>query len=326
MTFQEKTDDEIIRSLEYAGRTPPLALIRVCLERQAALTPRLLEIFEESMSDAWEDTEDPRWYRQVHTGKLLIAYREPAALPIFEKMFTLMDWDELEMLESFELDLANYGPEAVPMLTRVMHLETDGEYHYGRSLAIGTLAVIAHQHPEVRDEIIASLRALLPPLKEDGTPDVQPDNIDEVWSSVVMALGDLQDEDSRDHIERLFQHDLIDDTMLSLEDYQSSFAPDAESTNDLNRQFDIIAVYQDFHHQKKRQEQSAFRRQLLADQGFTPPSPQPESIKSRLSNWANDKIIGLPKQQRIGRNDPCPCGSGLKYKKCHGKPGAPPLP
>ena len=23
----------------------------------------------------------------------------------------------------------------------------------------------------------------------------------------------------------------------------------------------------------------------------------------------------------VGRNDPCPCGSGLKYKKCHGKPG-----
>jgi uncharacterized protein YecA (UPF0149 family) len=21
---------------------------------------------------------------------------------------------------------------------------------------------------------------------------------------------------------------------------------------------------------------------------------------------------------RIGRNDPCPCGSGKKYKKCHG--------
>ena len=22
---------------------------------------------------------------------------------------------------------------------------------------------------------------------------------------------------------------------------------------------------------------------------------------------------------KIGRNDPCPCGSGKKYKKCHGK-------
>ena len=30
-----------------------------------------------------------------------------------------------------------------------------------------------------------------------------------------------------------------------------------------------------------------------------------------------------PKQviagQKVGRNDPCPCGSGKKYKKCHGR-------
>ena len=26
-----------------------------------------------------------------------------------------------------------------------------------------------------------------------------------------------------------------------------------------------------------------------------------------------------PKKKEIGRNDPCPCGSGKKYKKCHGK-------
>ncbi|HEY1407795.1 MAG TPA: SEC-C metal-binding domain-containing protein, partial [Promineifilum sp.] len=24
----------------------------------------------------------------------------------------------------------------------------------------------------------------------------------------------------------------------------------------------------------------------------------------------------------VGRNDPCPCGSGKKYKNCHGRPGA----
>jgi preprotein translocase subunit SecA len=22
---------------------------------------------------------------------------------------------------------------------------------------------------------------------------------------------------------------------------------------------------------------------------------------------------------KVGRNDPCPCGSGKKYKNCHGK-------
>jgi preprotein translocase subunit SecA len=24
-------------------------------------------------------------------------------------------------------------------------------------------------------------------------------------------------------------------------------------------------------------------------------------------------------EKRVGRNDPCPCGSGKKYKQCHGK-------
>ncbi len=29
-------------------------------------------------------------------------------------------------------------------------------------------------------------------------------------------------------------------------------------------------------------------------------------------------------QPKVGRNDPCPCGSGKKYKKCHGSEGGPP--
>jgi uncharacterized protein YecA (UPF0149 family) len=24
-------------------------------------------------------------------------------------------------------------------------------------------------------------------------------------------------------------------------------------------------------------------------------------------------------QPKVGRNDPCPCGSGKKYKQCHGR-------
>jgi preprotein translocase subunit SecA len=32
------------------------------------------------------------------------------------------------------------------------------------------------------------------------------------------------------------------------------------------------------------------------------------------------------KHKKIYPNDPCPCGSGLKYKNCHGRKGAPPLP
>jgi preprotein translocase subunit SecA len=31
---------------------------------------------------------------------------------------------------------------------------------------------------------------------------------------------------------------------------------------------------------------------------------------------ASAAVGGMPK---VGRNDPCPCGSGKKYKQCHGK-------
>ncbi len=31
-------------------------------------------------------------------------------------------------------------------------------------------------------------------------------------------------------------------------------------------------------------------------------------------------------QPKVGRNDPCPCGSGKKFKNCHGRAGAGPLP
>ena len=38
-----------------------------------------------------------------------------------------------------------------------------------------------------------------------------------------------------------------------------------------------------------------------------------------VKNETNTIIKSEPKNKKIGRNDKCHCGSGLKYKKCHGK-------
>ncbi|MBP7091027.1 MAG: SEC-C domain-containing protein [Syntrophorhabdaceae bacterium] len=32
-----------------------------------------------------------------------------------------------------------------------------------------------------------------------------------------------------------------------------------------------------------------------------------------------DEALSMQKDKKIGRNDPCPCGSGKKYKKCCGR-------
>ena len=35
--------------------------------------------------------------------------------------------------------------------------------------------------------------------------------------------------------------------------------------------------------------------------------------------WYNeDENLDISTPKKIGRNDPCPCGSGKKYKQCHG--------
>ena len=31
-----------------------------------------------------------------------------------------------------------------------------------------------------------------------------------------------------------------------------------------------------------------------------------------------DESLPSRDEPKVGRNDPCPCGSGKKYKKCHG--------
>ena len=81
---------------------------------------------------------------------------------------------------------------------------------------------------------------------------------------------------------------------------------------------------------------------ILEDNGFTPSESQLQELLNLLMNvanslpiwqnngWAPNELLeselghrvfrnedGTPK--KIGRNDPCPCGSGKKYKKCCGR-------
>ncbi len=50
-------------------------------------------------------------------------------------------------------------------------------------------------------------------------------------------------------------------------------------------------------------------------------SPRPIGIPLNLRENRQDQA-GLPgvksNGRKVGRNDPCPCGSGKKYKRCHG--------
>ncbi len=49
-----------------------------------------------------------------------------------------------------------------------------------------------------------------------------------------------------------------------------------------------------------------------------------EEWKSHQASAREEELKGQSeflKDKKVGRNDPCPCGSGLKYKKCCGRSG-----
>jgi preprotein translocase subunit SecA len=59
------------------------------------------------------------------------------------------------------------------------------------------------------------------------------------------------------------------------------------------------------------------------EQPAPPPQPIPQQSQPKLILNRGDEPVASPApaqrtENKVGRNDPCPCGSGKKYKKCHG--------
>jgi preprotein translocase subunit SecA len=55
------------------------------------------------------------------------------------------------------------------------------------------------------------------------------------------------------------------------------------------------------------------------------PPPGAERAVEMHTNLGNDeprKPVRTAVEKKVGRNDPCPCGSGKKYKRCHGAQGS----
>jgi len=61
---------------------------------------------------------------------------------------------------------------------------------------------------------------------------------------------------------------------------------------------------------------AALEQQLgqLANVTYTAPTED-----GGVSQVADTGLLGQAPVDKVGRNDPCPCGSGKKYKSCHGK-------
>jgi preprotein translocase subunit SecA len=59
---------------------------------------------------------------------------------------------------------------------------------------------------------------------------------------------------------------------------------------------------------------NASHNSMASFSGSSPSAPSPMQRASRP-----EAATVVRNQPKVGRNDPCPCGSGKKYKMCHGR-------
>jgi hypothetical protein len=296
LNYNDLTPAELIHKLNTAGRYPHPGLISAVWEQRAKPETLLLAIFNEAFDDDWPSGDDPRWHRFVHAGKFLLAWQNTNALPTFARLYATDNEEKQNWCEWFEEDLLHFGPPIIPYLQPIISKDSDNIWDYGKGLSGSILTKIATYHPETRAEITATFRAQLPSL------DAIPSAHDEMWGNWATELDELADAASRDHTLAL-----ADASVLSREYFGKQFY-----LRDINRGFkpqkspqsyDIRTDYQ------KRYEGEQEWKKRLARERERQRGQRIRAVKART-------------EPKVGRNAPCPCGSGKKYKKCHGRPGA----
>jgi len=229
----------------------------------------------------------------VHAWRALGQLRAPEAiaplLTLFQRADDSDDWVMSDLPEA----LALIGAPAIEPIANFLADSTRGEW--ARVTAADALGHIGQAHPDLRADCVARLAKQLEKIAD------QPETVN---TFVISALWDLRAVEAMPVIERAFASGRVDESVNGdLEDVQIHFGLKTQrehprKPNRLTKMSGEIAGMTDELHALEKENSDL--REILDDLTFGQ-EPQP--------------YLAPPK---TGRNDPCPCGSGKKYKKCCG--------
>ncbi len=293
----------------------------------ATAVPELLKIIDTALADyqagrladtSWFDT-----YYFYHALYLLHALPAPEALDVYRRLLRLDAattdfWFSDNLFEEVPGLLAHAGQARLPELLAM--LEDPQLLLMHRLVVSDALSRLAREQPALRPAISAFLQQHLRHIiaHADQAAQLFPTDAGDYGYELDSYLGgllaDMQDAGLRElepEMRELHRLGLVDESFGGGE-----VAISFEASQPLRPVPDIFARYQElrddpesdspFHPDaaaiaKRRAEEEARFAQHRAEYYTRPQPPQPRQVPPK-----------------VGRNDPCPCGSGQKYKKCHG--------
>lgn len=296
----ENSIQGMFEQIEYNTGTFPKEILSQIIQRKEEAIPVLIDILKKVRDNPEKYCNESSYFGNIYVAYLLAQFRVKEAFPVFVDILRLPNEMPHDLFgdaicEAASRILASIcGNETKPIKDLIENNEVD---KYVRGQAIEALAILTLNGVLKRDEVIVYYKDILNEVIEINNPFVM--------AELVCSCNDIYPGELYDDIKLAYEKGLIDDTVINMESIDFSIALGKDkvldsSRNDVNLQFiddtiDELEHWACFH----RNEEYSGRKT------FT---------ENRLSN--TQTII---KKFKVGRNDPCPCGSGKKYKKCCGK-------
>ncbi len=278
---------------------------------------RRVEYFSDLMEEQDEWLEEKLSF-PMHAQFLLAALKAQEALPLILDCFKqgqdyLDFWYEDHVFETLPIIVYHLGGDQLDILKAFM-LEPN-IYYYGKGIVAQTVAEIGHYHPERLADITQWFESILQYYWDHRDDILLVDQ--EVVTSVTIELGNLPDRQRLvPLLKKFYDIDLIDPHMVgSYEHFVEEMGKrDATTAFHLPMDLPVLDHYQritsTWHGYLSEEEQLAYDKDL-EEEIDNIYSPEFENKTPR------EYVPPKPAQStKVGRNDPCPCGSGKKYKKC----------
>jgi uncharacterized protein DUF1186/SEC-C motif-containing protein len=286
---------EIIEKLEYFEGTFPRRALQEAVAKKEEITPALLEILERAADDV--EAVPDRYMAHIYAMYLLAQFREPRAYPVIVRFFShpgeaVHDATGDVVTEDLKSILASVSCGDDSLIKQLV--ENPDVNEYVRMATLDALVCLVAEGEKSREEVLEYFRILFRTGLFHRDRAEEPDLF---WAGLVSAANDLYPDEVYEEIKQAFQAGLIDESFIDLKWVDRTLARGKET---------VLAELQ--HHRF-----GLVRDVIKAIEWwacFRPVQPQPAQAMPAMQQAAQ--------RRKIGRNEPCPCGSGKKYKKCCG--------
>jgi hypothetical protein len=201
------------------------------------------------------------------------------------------------VFENFSCMLARVFDGNLGPLQWLIEAETASEYT--RDAACYALAWLTADGQISRDQTSEYLERLFTEL--------QPQTGNMVWVGWAGAISTLGLGHLAPLVKQAFDRGLIDHSIMGFNDFQIDLG-EAERTKD-------PVAFVEHHHMRNMQAHDDAVALLSTWAAFE----TEEQRRAKESRYWRPVAARRPSSPKVGRNAPCPCGSGKKYKKCCGQ-------